>query len=46
MEEQKSPEEKNIYTNELVPMVTKIGGIFFFTNNPEQTRDWYRQNLV
>ena len=45
MEVQQNPEEKNISSNELVPKVTGIGGIFFFSNNPEQTRDWYTQNL-
>ncbi|WP_311136500.1 hypothetical protein [Hymenobacter cellulosilyticus] len=27
------------------PKVTGIGGIFFFSENPEQTRDWYARNL-
>jgi predicted enzyme related to lactoylglutathione lyase len=27
------------------PRVTGIGGIFFFCENPEQTREWYRKNL-
>jgi predicted enzyme related to lactoylglutathione lyase len=25
--------------------VTGIGGIFFFTENPKETRDWYAANL-
>ncbi|MBN2172512.1 MAG: VOC family protein [Bacteroidales bacterium] len=27
------------------PKVTGIGGIFFFSDNPEQTREWYKNNL-
>ncbi len=26
-------------------MVTGIGGIFFFSENPEATREWYKSNL-
>lgn len=28
-----------------VPKVTGIGGIFFFSENPQKTRDWYAENL-
>lgn len=31
--------------NEKVGRVTGIGGIFFKTENPEQTRQWYYKNL-
>ncbi|KAA9331595.1 VOC family protein [Hymenobacter busanensis] len=31
--------------NDATPKVTGIGGIFFFSDNPQATRDWYRQNL-
>lgn len=27
------------------PKVTGIGGIFFFTDNPAETRNWYADNL-
>ena len=27
------------------PKVTGIGGIFFFSDNPKETREWYSQNL-
>lgn len=27
------------------PKVTGIGGIFFFSDNPEKTRQWYARNL-
>lgn len=29
----------------IVPKVTGIGGIFFFSDNPEKTREWYADNL-
>lgn len=27
------------------PRVTGIGGIFFFSNHPEKTKEWYAKNL-
>lgn len=27
------------------PKVTGIGGIFYYSNNPEKTREWYSKNL-
>lgn len=27
------------------PKVTGIGGIFFFSDNPKETREWYANNL-
>jgi len=37
-------ENKNNQTD-TTPKVTGIGGIFFFTENPKETREWYAQNL-
>lgn len=37
-------EDKNNQTD-TIPKVTGIGGIFFFTENPKETREWYAQNL-
>ncbi|SHE99109.1 hypothetical protein SAMN05444278_11152 [Psychroflexus salarius] len=31
--------------NEKQPKVTGIGGVFFFSENPEQTRNWYAEHL-
>ena len=31
--------------NDHEPKVTGIGGIFFFSNNPNETKDWYAKNL-
>ncbi|MCL9806581.1 VOC family protein [Flavobacterium amniphilum] len=32
-------------SNNKTPKVTGIGGIFFFTDNPKDTREWYAKNL-
>ncbi|MCE3229646.1 MAG: glyoxalase [Bacteroidetes bacterium] len=41
-------EEQNETTNtakDTTPKVTGIGGIFFFSDNPKETREWYTKNL-
>lgn len=41
-------ELKNENTNlktDTTPKVTGIGGVFFFSDNPQDTRDWYAKNL-
>lgn len=38
-------ENHNDKTDDKIPKVTGIGGVFFFSDNPEQTRNWYAQNL-
>jgi predicted enzyme related to lactoylglutathione lyase len=38
-------ENHNNKSENPIPKVTGIGGIFFFSDNPEQTRKWYGQNL-
>ena len=45
MEEQKSKDAKNMSLDAQVPKVTGIGGIFFFSEDLQKTRDWYTQNL-
>ncbi len=37
-------EQKN-QAGDTTPKVTGIGGIFFFADNPQETKDWYAQNL-
>lgn len=39
MDDQKNETDKSI------PKVTGIGGIFFFSDNPQETREWYAKNL-
>ncbi|MES2589373.1 MAG: VOC family protein [Bacteroidota bacterium] len=45
MEEQKNEATNTASTNNASPKVTGIGGIFFFSENPKETRDWYSENL-
>ena len=44
MEEQNTTPNTDA-SNAETPRVTGIGGIFFFSDNPKETREWYRQNL-
>jgi len=45
MEEQKNESDKTLSEQDTIPKVTGIGGIFFFSENPEKTREWYAENL-
>jgi predicted enzyme related to lactoylglutathione lyase len=45
MEEQKNETANTPSANDTTPKVTGIGGIFFFSDNPKETREWYSQNL-
>jgi predicted enzyme related to lactoylglutathione lyase len=45
MEEQKNETTNTVPTNDTTPKVTGIGGIFFFSDNPKETREWYRKHL-
>jgi predicted enzyme related to lactoylglutathione lyase len=31
--------------NDTTPRVTGIGGVFFFSDNPSETKEWYSKNL-
>lgn len=44
MEEQTNS-QANQPVEDLTPKVTGIGGIFFFSEDPAQTREWYASNL-
>ena len=37
--------KKDKSKNDNTPKVTGIGGIFFFSENPEKTKQWYSENL-
>lgn len=41
MEDQK----KSTSLVDTTPRVTGIGGIFFFSDNPQETKEWYAKNL-
>ncbi len=43
-EQHKNPEQAD-QTNDTTPKVTGIGGIFFFSDNPEKIKAWYSSNL-
>ena len=43
MKENKNQSEEK--ANENIPKVTGIGGIFFFSDNPKEAKDWYSKNL-
>lgn len=43
MEEQKNAGAAS--TNDSTPKVTGIGGIFFFSDNLQETKEWYAKNL-
>lgn len=32
-------------TDDNTPKVTGIGGVFFFSDNPQETKNWYAKNL-
>ena len=38
-------EDQNNQTENTTPKVTGIGGIFFFSDNPKEMREWYAKNL-
>ena len=38
-------EKDHTTANDTTPKVTGIGGIFFFSENPNETKDWYGKNL-
>jgi predicted enzyme related to lactoylglutathione lyase len=45
MENEKSKAKNPKETNGTTPKVTGIGGVFFFSENPEETKEWYAKNL-
>jgi predicted enzyme related to lactoylglutathione lyase len=45
MEEQKNQTDNYDSHADTVPKVTGIGGIFFFSDNPQETKEWYTKNL-
>jgi predicted enzyme related to lactoylglutathione lyase len=45
MEESKNKTENTVSSNDTIPKVTGIGGIFFFSDNPKETKEWYAKNL-
>lgn len=38
-------ESTNNSSKDITPKVTGVGGVFFFSDNPKETREWYAKNL-
>jgi predicted enzyme related to lactoylglutathione lyase len=45
MEDQKNQTENATSPDTTTPKVTGIGGIFFFSDNTKETKEWYAKNL-
>lgn len=45
MDKQKNQSDDSAQTNDSIPRVTGIGGIFFYSDNPQETKEWYTKNL-
>ena len=45
MEEHNNQTANTALNSDVTPKVTGVGGIFFFTNDPKETREWYSKNL-
>lgn len=45
MKDNNNNEAEKKAPNEVTPKVTGIGGIFFFSDDTDKTKDWYSKNL-
>jgi predicted enzyme related to lactoylglutathione lyase len=45
MEDKKNQTDNSTSSVDITPKVTGIGGIFFFSDNPKEAKDWYTKNL-
>jgi predicted enzyme related to lactoylglutathione lyase len=45
MVDQKNQTNNSTSPVDTTPKVTGIGGIFFFSDNPQETKEWYSKNL-
>ena len=45
MQEPKNKIDNSTSSVDITPKVTGIGGIFFFSDNPQEMKDWYTKNL-
>ena len=45
MNEQKNDNMKVVSADVKAPKVIGIGGVFFFSEDPQKTKDWYSVNL-
>ena len=45
MEDEKEQTDNSTSPADTTPRVTGIGGIFFYSDNPQDTKEWYAKNL-
>jgi predicted enzyme related to lactoylglutathione lyase len=45
MEDKKNQTDNSTSSSDTIPKVTGIGGIFFFLDQPKETKEWYVKNL-
>lgn len=45
IEKESTPNQEISLSNDAIPKVTGIGGIFFYADNPKETNEWYTKNL-
>ena len=45
MEDLKNQTDNSTSSADTTPKVTGIGGIFFFSDNPQEMKEWYAKNL-
>ncbi len=45
MQDQNNQPNQSSTPQDTTPRVTGIGGIFFFSKDPEKTKEWYSENL-
>lgn len=45
MKDKINQNESKPVNSDTIPKVTGIGGIFFFSDNPKETKEWYAKNL-
>ena len=45
MEDKKNQTNNSTPPVDATPKVTGIGGIFFYSDNPKETKEWYAKNL-
>tara|TARA_R100001143_G_C3361139_1_gene136011 strand:+ start:6361 stop:6825 length:465 start_codon:yes stop_codon:yes gene_type:complete len=45
MKNEKKHQKNSDSTAEVTPKVTGIGGIFFFSENPKESKEWYSKHL-
>ncbi len=45
MTRQTNPEDQKAQQHDTTPRVTGVGGIFFISEDPEQAKNWYAENL-